>query len=176
MWNLWIRYINVNIKIDFQNFIPTLKNFDIKCTTFSKTSGNWWRENKGIDWKRKPTKKNSRNCYEIEFDCSWSHETIDFVSKLDIWVLHVFKEKDLLRRIDICDLLLKREENDLFLKRIVTGDKKWIVYDNVKRKSSNSQRKALWKPTFIKRKWYSLFDGISKELFFFLISTWQLYD
>lgn len=58
---------------------------------------------------------------------------LGFVSKLDIWVPHALKEKDLLRRIDICDLLLKREENDPFLERIITGDEKWIVYDNIKR-------------------------------------------
>jgi histone-lysine N-methyltransferase SETMAR len=46
----------------------------------------------------------------------------------------------LLRRIDICDLLLKREESDPFLKRIITGDEKWIVYNNVKRKRSWSRR------------------------------------
>jgi len=32
------------------------------------------------------------------------------------------------------DLLLKRQENDPFLKRIITGDEKWVVYNNVKRK------------------------------------------
>uniref|UniRef100_V9IC99 Histone-lysine N-methyltransferase SETMAR n=1 Tax=Apis cerana TaxID=7461 RepID=V9IC99_APICE len=68
---------------------------------------------------------------------------LGFVSKLDIWVPHVLKEKDLLCRIDICDSLLKREENDPFLKRIVTGDEKWIVYDNIKQKRSRSNRDKL---------------------------------
>ncbi|GFV28499.1 histone-lysine N-methyltransferase SETMAR [Trichonephila clavipes] len=36
--------------------------------------------------------------------------------------------------------LLKRHENDLFLKRIITGDKKWVVYNNVKRKRSWSKK------------------------------------
>jgi len=35
---------------------------------------------------------------------------------------------------------MKREENDPFLKRMITGDEKWIVYNNVKRKQSWSRR------------------------------------
>ncbi|GFV25186.1 histone-lysine N-methyltransferase SETMAR [Trichonephila clavipes] len=36
--------------------------------------------------------------------------------------------------------LLKRHENDPFLKRIITGDEKWVVYNNVKRKRSWSKK------------------------------------
>ncbi|XP_035723709.1 histone-lysine N-methyltransferase SETMAR-like [Vespa mandarinia] len=57
-------------------------------------------------------------------------------SKLDIWVPHVLAERNLCPRIDVCDSLLKRHENDPFLKRIITGDEKWVVYNNVKRKRS----------------------------------------
>ncbi|GFS97203.1 histone-lysine N-methyltransferase SETMAR [Trichonephila clavipes] len=32
--------------------------------------------------------------------------------------------------------LLTHHENDPFLKRIITGDEKWVVYNNVKRKRS----------------------------------------
>ncbi|GFT78658.1 mariner transposase [Trichonephila clavipes] len=45
-------------------------------------------------------------------------------SKLDLWVPHVLTERNLCRRIDVCDSLHKRHENDPFLKRIITGDKK----------------------------------------------------
>ncbi|EZA56270.1 Histone-lysine N-methyltransferase SETMAR [Ooceraea biroi] len=64
---------------------------------------------------------------------------LGYISKLDIWVAHELKEIHLTKRIDICDSLLKREENDRFLKRI-TGDEKWIVYSNVKRKRWWSKR------------------------------------
>lgn len=37
-------------------------------------------------------------------------------------------------------MLIKREENDPFLKRMITGDEKWIVYNNVGRKRSWSRR------------------------------------
>jgi histone-lysine N-methyltransferase SETMAR len=39
-------------------------------------------------------------------------------------------------RLDVCDSHYKRNENDPFFKGIVTGDKNWIVYDNVERKRS----------------------------------------
>ena len=39
-------------------------------------------------------------------------------------------------RISVSDSLLKRNENDPFLKRLITGDEKWILYNNVQRKRS----------------------------------------
>ncbi|GFY08020.1 putative DD34D transposase [Trichonephila clavipes] len=45
-------------------------------------------------------------------------------SKLDVWVPHVLTERNLCRRIDVFDSLLKRHENDPFLKRIIIGDEK----------------------------------------------------
>ncbi|CAK9826900.1 Histone-lysine N-methyltransferase SETMAR [Anthophora retusa] len=65
---------------------------------------------------------------------------LGLTSKLDIWVPHVLTERNLCRRVDVCDSLLKRHQNDPFLKRIITGDEKWIVYNNVKRKRSWSKK------------------------------------
>nr|APL98298.1 putative DD34D transposase [Bactrocera tryoni] len=65
---------------------------------------------------------------------------LGLISKLDIWVPHVLTERNLLRRINDCDLLIKRQRSDPFLKRIVTGDEKWVVYKNVKRKRSWSKK------------------------------------
>ena len=64
---------------------------------------------------------------------------LGYVSKLDRWVPHELREVHLTARVDICDMLLKREENDPFLKRLITGDEKWIVYNNVVRKRSWSR-------------------------------------
>ena len=58
----------------------------------------------------------------------------------DIQVSHKLDEIQLTKRISICDSLLKRNETDPFLKRIITGDEKWVVYDNVVRKRSWSKR------------------------------------
>ena len=38
-----------------------------------------------------------------------------------------------------CGMHLKRNKFDAFLKRIITGDEKWIVYNNVSRKRSWSK-------------------------------------
>jgi len=62
--------------------------------------------------------------------------TLDYVSRYDIWVPHNLSDKNLMDRISICDLLLKRNENYPFLKWMITGDEKWIVYNNVQRKRS----------------------------------------
>jgi len=64
---------------------------------------------------------------------------LGLVKKLDIWVPHQLKEIHLTKRIDACDVHLKRNESDPFLKRIITGDEKWIIYDNVNRKRSWSK-------------------------------------
>ena len=42
-------------------------------------------------------------------------------------------------RLDACESLLNRNKIDPFLKQMVTGDKKWVTYDNVKRKRSWSK-------------------------------------
>ena len=59
---------------------------------------------------------------------------LGLTSKLNIW------ERNLCHRIDVCVSPLKRHENDPFLNCIIIGDKKWIVTNNVKRKSSWSKK------------------------------------
>ena len=59
---------------------------------------------------------------------------LGYVRKLDTWVPREPKEKHLTQRVKSCDLLKKRNENGPFLKRLITGDEKWVVYDNIKRK------------------------------------------
>ena len=56
-------------------------------------------------------------------------------------------ETQLTKRIPICDSLLKRNETDPFLKKIITGDEEWVVYDNVVRKRSWSKRDELAQST-----------------------------
>ncbi|GFV91349.1 histone-lysine N-methyltransferase SETMAR [Trichonephila clavipes] len=43
-------------------------------------------------------------------------------------------------RISICKALAKQNEIDPFFKRMVTGDEKWVTYDNIRRKRSWSRR------------------------------------
>ncbi|GFT11181.1 histone-lysine N-methyltransferase SETMAR [Trichonephila clavipes] len=42
-------------------------------------------------------------------------------------------------RISICKTVAKRNEIDPFLKRMVTGDDKWVTYDNIARRRSWSK-------------------------------------
>ena len=58
------------------------------------------------------------------------------VHRFDVWVPHKLREKNLLDHISTCDSLLKHNENVPFLKQIVTGDEKWLLYNNVERKRS----------------------------------------
>lgn len=65
---------------------------------------------------------------------------LGYVCRYDIWVPHELSERNIMDRISICDSLLKRNNVVPFLKRMITGDEKWIVYDNVKRKRSYGKR------------------------------------
>ncbi|UYV62510.1 hypothetical protein LAZ67_2000910 [Cordylochernes scorpioides] len=62
------------------------------------------------------------------------------VQKQGNWVPYELKPGNIELRICTCELLLKRQNRKGFLHRIVTGDEKWIHYDNPKR------RKSLVKP------------------------------
>ena len=45
---------------------------------------------------------------------------LELISKFDIWVPHDLTERNLLRRINYNDKLIRRQTNDAFLKRIAT--------------------------------------------------------
>ncbi|GFU81598.1 histone-lysine N-methyltransferase SETMAR [Trichonephila clavipes] len=82
-------------------------------------------------------------------------------SKLYVWVPHVLTERNLCRCIDVCDSLLKRQENYPFLKRIITKDENGHGANNMNR------LKPFPKPIFTKKRRYCLFGGILKESCFF---------
>ena len=42
--------------------------------------------------------------------------------------------RNMMDRINICDTLLKRNEIEPFLKKMITDDEKWITYDNPTKK------------------------------------------
>ena len=91
--------------------------------------------------------------------------------KLDIWIPHELKEIHLTKRTNACDLHLKRNEFDPFLKQMITGDEKWVVYNNVVRKRSWSKRDELPQTTSkvlncIKKRLSYLFGGIGKVWYF----------
>lgn len=61
---------------------------------------------------------------------------LGMIQKLGHWVPYELKPRDIERRLFTCEQLLQRQKRKGFLHRIVTGDEKWIHYDNPKRKKS----------------------------------------
>lgn len=65
--------------------------------------------------------------------------SLGMVNEYDVWVPQELNDTNLLDRINSCDSLLKRHHNGSFLKRLITGDDKWILYNNVARTKPWSQ-------------------------------------
>lgn len=63
---------------------------------------------------------------------------LGLVYKYSRWVPHEMSEKNLHDRIVICTSLLARNRNEPFLDRLITGDEKWITYENIVRKRGYS--------------------------------------
>ena len=96
-------------------------------------------------------------------------ERLGLISKLNIWDPHVLTERNLLRRINDCDTLIRRQRNDPFLKRIITGYEKWVVNNNIKRKRSWSKKdepaQTTLKPDMQQKKLCCPFGAISRGSF-----------
>ena len=65
---------------------------------------------------------------------------LGYVNHFDVWVPRKLSENNLLNRISACDSLLKHNENVPFLKQIVTGDEKWVLYNHAERKRTWGKR------------------------------------
>lgn len=63
-------------------------------------------------------------------------KALRMIQKEGHWIPYELKPRDVERRFLTCELLLQRYKRKSFLHRIVTGDEKWIYYDNPKRKKS----------------------------------------
>lgn len=58
------------------------------------------------------------------------------IQKAGQWVPHELSERSIGQRLNTCVSLLARQQKKDFLWKIVTGDEKWVYYDNPKRKKS----------------------------------------
>jgi len=58
------------------------------------------------------------------------------IQKIGKWIPHELKDRQMERRQNTCQILLARQKRKTFLYRIVTGDEKWIYFQNPKRKKS----------------------------------------
>ena len=67
-------------------------------------------------------------------------KVIGMIQKQGNWVPYELNPRDVERRKMTCELLLQRHRRKSFLHRIVTGDEKWIRYDNPKRKKSSTAK------------------------------------
>ncbi|GFT47433.1 uncharacterized protein TNCV_3749841 [Trichonephila clavipes] len=67
--------------------------------------------------------------------------------KLDVLVPHQLAHKNMMDPISICEALAKRNEIDPFLKRMMTGEGKWVTCDNTVKK------------TFMVKAWSSSSNG-----------------
>ena len=86
-----------------------------------------------------------------------------YINCFDVWVSHKLSEKNLLDRTSSCDSLFKYNKNVPFLKQIVTGDEKWILYNNVEWKRSwdkwnepppTTQKASLYTKNVMLCKWW----------------------
>nr|CCC86608.1 transposase [Tapinoma nigerrimum] len=58
------------------------------------------------------------------------------IQKMGRWVPHELNDRQMENRKIVSEMLLQRYERKSFLHRIVTGDEKWIYFENPKRKKS----------------------------------------
>lgn len=95
----------------------------------------WWTTMSWRNWLSQ-TSRELAIVLECDHTTVLDHlKQIGKVNKAGVWVPHELSPENLLQRMTICSSLLSRQEVDPFLKRIVTGDEKWVLYVNVKRKN-----------------------------------------
>ncbi|KAG5321876.1 MOS1T transposase, partial [Pseudoatta argentina] len=63
-------------------------------------------------------------------------KSLGMIQKQGNWVPYELKRRNVERRFSICEMLLVRHKQKGFLHRTVTGDEKWIHYDNPKKRKS----------------------------------------
>ncbi|CAH2216963.1 jg20785 [Pararge aegeria aegeria] len=83
----------------------------------------------------------SYTTYNVAEELGIDHKTVlehlkitGYTKKLDIWVPHELTERNLMNRVLICDSLLRRNKTEPFLKKLITSDEMWIMYDKNVRK------------------------------------------
>ncbi|GBP43968.1 Mariner Mos1 transposase [Eumeta japonica] len=64
------------------------------------------------------------------FEKRWTHTKARYLDQ------HELTERNLMNRVLTCDYILKCNETEPFLKRLITGDEKWIAYDKNLQKRS----------------------------------------
>ena len=85
-------------------------------------------------------KKSSQNLWVTQVAISERLKATGYIQKQGNWVPRELKPWDVERWFYMSEMLLERHKKKLILHRIVTGDEKWIHYDNPKPKNH------MWNP------------------------------
>lgn len=83
---------------------------------------------------------------------SWSSvqehlKKIGKIHKQGVWIPHELSDDNKGVRVQMCDNLLKLQEETSFLKNLVTGDEKWIMYSNQTRQKQWLSKGQMAVPT-----------------------------
>ena len=74
------------------------------------------------------------NKLEIQRTSVHNHLTkLGYIKHSDVWLPHELTDSNKLQHISTCDLL-QRHNTQPFLKKLVTGNESWILYENIQRK------------------------------------------
>lgn len=109
----------------------------------------------------------------IDFECDpstiWKHlRQIGKTYRAGVWVPHELTEDQRLNRMSVCNANLIRHDKQPILKRIVTGDEKWVLFENPRRGgqwlSSGQTAQPTAKPGLHPKKLFCAFGGIGSVL------------
>ena len=98
------------------------------------------------------------------------------VVKIGKWVPQEMSPRNLQHQIDICTSLHSRQLQAPFLDRLATGDEKWILYNNIKRRyqwfSREEKANHSQEMNSIQWKFCYPFDGICMNSY--ILSSWKI--
>lgn len=89
------------------------------------------------------------------------------VRKLGRWIPHDLSQSDKDRRVQTCTSLISLNHHHPFLKDLITGDEKWVMYDNPHRRpqwvDADEQPQSIAKPDLHPKKCFSRVGGPNVE-------------
>lgn len=96
-------------------------------------------------------------------------QQIGKVSRAGVWVPHNLSEENKSNRSTTFNSLLQRHNTEAFFDRLISGDKKWVLYDNLKRERqwlpTNEPYKVLLNQVYIPKRHFCVFGGVFAESF-----------
>ena len=73
----------------------------------------------------------------------WHLHAEEYINQVDVWVPHDLSERKLTQRILVWDELTKRNRTEPFLKNMIAGDEKWIMYNNIVHHRHNQRQASI---------------------------------